>query len=159
MIDRLAFAACYAYSPHGTSATSAQSRDLCRRIKRADAEAVELAAARVRRFVTDGRFAEFFSRDVTLVPMPGRAPLAPGAVSRTQRFCDELVRLELGRETLPLIIRARPVAKSAYAAPADRPGALEHYDSMDVQPTLVAARRLLLVDDVVTRGATLLGAA
>ena len=159
MIDRLAFAACYAYSPHGTSATSSQSRDLCRRIKRADTEAVALATARVAQYVADGRFAEFFGSDVTLVPVPGRAPLAPGALSRTQRFCDELVRQGLGRETLPLIARIRPVAKSAYAAPAERPDAGEHHDSMDVQRMLVTPRRILLVDDVVTRGATLLGAA
>lgn len=159
MIERLAFGACYAYSPHGASAISSQSRDLCRRIKRADSEAVELAATRVHQFVADGLLPGFFGDDVILVPVPGRAPLAPGAISRTQRYCDALVRLGLGRESLSLIARVRPVAKSAYAAPADRPGAFEHHDSMAVQHTLVAPRRLLLVDDVVTRGATLFGAA
>jgi phosphoribosylpyrophosphate synthetase len=159
VIDRLAFAACYAYSPHGIGATSSQSRDLCRRIKRADSEAVALATARVSQYVADGRFTAFFGSDVTLVPVPGRAPLAPGAISRTQRFCDELVRRGLARETVPLIARIRPVAKSAYAAPAERPDAVEHHDSMDMQRTLVTPHRILLVDDVVTRGATLLGAA
>ena len=159
MIERLAFGACYAYSPHGASAVSNQSRDLCRRIKRADSEAVELAATRVHQFVVDGLLPGFFADDVILVPVPGRAPLAPGAISRTQRYCDALIRHGLGQESLSLIARVRPVAKSAYAAPADRPGALEHHDSMDVQHMLVAPRRLVLVDDVVTRGATLLGAA
>ena len=160
MIDRLAFAACYAYSPHGISATSSQSRDLCRRIKRADTEAVALATARVtpirrRRSVYSvlwKRRRHSYPCRVALRWRPGPSAVRNGSVTNWSGR-------GLGRETLPLIARIRPVAKSAYAAPAERPDAVEHHDSMDVQRTLVTPRRILLVDDVVTRGATLLGAA
>ena len=159
MIRRLEFASCYAYSPRGVTEPSQQSRQLCYRIKAGDAEAIRLAAERVREFHDAGRFPDFFGPEVTLVAVPGRAPLAPGATSRTQSICDALAALGLGREVLALIARSSPVTKSAYAAPADRPSAEEHHATIDVQPTLVPPARILLVDDVVTRGSTLLGAA
>lgn len=159
MIDRLEYASCYSYSPRGTSVLAEQSRTLCLRIKAADMEAFRLAAARTREFVEAGHFARFLGDDVTLVPVPGRAPLAPGAVSRTQQICYALMDQRLARETQPLLERTRPVRKSAYAAPGERPSADEHFSSLAVGTVLAVPARILLVDDVVTRGATLRGAA
>ena len=159
MIARLEFASCYAYSPHGKSELSDQSRQLCYRIKAGDPEAIRLAAERVREFAESGRFPGFFGPEVTLVAVPGRAPLAPGASSRTRQICDALLRCGLAREVVPLLDRIEPVLKSAYAAPVERPTVEQHYGTMTVTQTLLAPVRALLVDDVVTRGATLLGAA
>lgn len=159
MIERLEFASCYSYSPRGTSALAEQSRTLCLRIKAADVEAFSLAAARVREFADAGHFTNFVGDDVTLVPVPGRAPLAPGAVSRTQQIAYALVDQRLARETQPLLERVRPVPKSAYAAPGERPSAEEHFASLAVGRVLAVPARILLIDDVVTRGATLLAAA
>ena len=43
--------------------------------------------------------------------------------------------------------------------PNERPTTIEHYESMIVKERLSRPAEILLVDDVVTRGATLLGAA
>jgi len=159
VIERLDFASCYAYSPRGATEASLQSRQLCYRIKAGDAEAIRLAAERVRTFHESGALPGFFGANVTLVAVPGRAPLAPGASSRTHSICDALLRCGLAREVVALLERVEPVLKSAYAAPVERPSAEEHYATIAVAPTLLTPARVLLVDDVVTRGATLLGAA
>ena len=62
-------------------------------------------------------------------------------------------------EVLNVLTRARAVKKSAFATPADRPRAVTHFESLAVQRSLVRPTRLLLIDDFITRGATLLGAA
>lgn len=159
MIDRLEFGSCYTYSPRGKSPTAIQSQQLCSRIKASNLEAFRLAAQRVRAFTEAGHFAASFGHDVTLVPVPGRAPLAPGAVSRTQAICFALIDQQLAREMQPLLERITPVAKSAYAAPGERPSADEHFKTLALGPVLAAPSRILLIDDVVTRGATLLAAA
>lgn len=65
----------------------------------------------------------------------------------------------MGSSTEQLLKRATPVAKAATSAPANRPKAIDHYASFVVQGALSKTTEILLVDDVVTRGATLLGAA
>jgi hypothetical protein len=160
VIERLRFAACYTYAPRGVTAPSRESQTLCRRIKRADEEAVRLSADRVLDFWRLGSFGdEFFGPEVLLVPAPGRAPLVAGAVERASRYCEAFVARGLASGVEPLVERATAVAKSAYAAPGERPDVESHRASMRVRRTLLTPRRVLLVDDVVTRGATLLAAA
>jgi hypothetical protein len=159
VIEQLEFASCYSYSPRGTSELAIQSRKLRDRIKAADVNAYRLAAERIRAFVDQGLFASFFGDDVTLIAVPGRAPLAPGAVSRTQQLCFALMDQRLARDAQPLLERTRPVPKSAYAAPGERPSAEDHFATIAVGRAIAAPGRILLVDDVVTRGATLRGAA
>ena len=65
----------------------------------------------------------------------------------------------LGAEVLDCLRRVRPVRTSSLSLPADRPKAKEHFESFAVVPTLDGPDDILLVDDFVTRGATLIGAA
>jgi predicted amidophosphoribosyltransferase len=71
----------------------------------------------------------------------------------------------LAAEVWPLLRRRRAVRKSAFATAGERPSVLEHYASFAVERTPLdpapsaAGLRLTLVDDVVTRGRTLLAAA
>lgn len=60
---------------------------------------------------------------------------------------------------LPCLARVKPVAKSAYAGPQERPSAEEHYESLRVTPDLLVGPSITLVDDVITRGRTALAAA
>ncbi|MCC6774092.1 MAG: phosphoribosyltransferase [Gemmatimonadaceae bacterium] len=57
------------------------------------------------------------------------------------------------------LIRREAVPKSAYATPGERPSVQRHYETIDVQVELIAPRRLLVVDDVITRGRTMLACA
>jgi predicted amidophosphoribosyltransferase len=78
-----------------------------------------------------------------------------------KRIAEELVRQGLGREVLVLLERHEPIEKSALQRDGTkRPGPEEHIRTIRVVDALLAsARRVVLVDDVVTRGATLLGCA
>jgi hypothetical protein len=100
----------------------------------------------------------FLGSDVTLVPAPRRAPLLPGSLWPGRRVCEELLRKDLGADILPCLRRAQAVDKSATAAWGQRPNAMSHYDSMEVQPSLLRPECIVVVDDVITKGATLIAA-
>lgn len=53
----------------------------------------------------------------------------------------------------------KPIRKAALSHSPDRPTALEHFETMRVVQTISRPEEIILVDDVVTQSATLLGAA
>jgi predicted amidophosphoribosyltransferase len=159
VIRELRFAAPLVYSKRGTSQAAVDSRKLRDRIKRVDVALYDRIARHILQRRDEGHFVGYFGADVSAVPVPGHAPRAPGAIDNTARIAEALQRLGLVHEVLTLLKRDRPVVKSAFAAPADRPKAATHFESLAVEAALARPTRLLLVDDFITRGATLLGAA
>jgi hypothetical protein len=120
------------------------------------------------------RFATVFGPRVVLVPVPGSAPLQHAEwVGERLAWC--LKEVGLAAEVWPMLRRQRAVRKSAFAAAGKRPTVLEHYVSFAVEcdlqgkalfgPCKLASEtrgsglHLTLVDDVITRGRTLLAAA
>ena len=55
--------------------------------------------------------------------------------------------------------RTEPIPKAATSLSTERPTALQNYETLGVRKALEPPAELLLVDDVVTAGATLLGSA
>jgi hypothetical protein len=102
---------------------------------------------------------EVLGADVMLVPAPKSTPLVSGALWPALRIAEELVRRGLGKEVVPCVRRIIPVKKSAYAAPGERPTAKTHLESLAVDAVLARPSRVAVVDDVVTKGATLLATA
>jgi len=92
-----------------------------------------------------------------LVPVPGSSLTKPHTVWPSQRVCEELVRQGLGQDILPVVSRTTAVPKSAGSA--TRPPLHQHIDSLTVQARLSPPSRLLLVDDVVTSGTTMMACA
>jgi predicted amidophosphoribosyltransferase len=109
-----------------------------------------------------GFLAAFLGPDVTLVPVPRSAPQpirGGGPVLWVpRRICEALVAAGLGAAVVPCVERVTAVQKSATAGRGARPNIAQHIESMRVQ-LASAGDRITLVDDVVTRGATLFGAA
>jgi hypothetical protein len=160
LLPRLEFAACYAYSKRGTSEAAKTSVALRDRVKSGSAVWLPRYAGRVHQVYRDEEcFRAFFGPDITLVPVPGSAPLVPGAQWIPRRIAELLLAEGLAREVLPCLLRQRAVPKSAYALPGERPDVQLHYDSMRIEPTLVQPPSITLVDDIVTKGRTLLAAA
>lgn len=148
---------------------------MCARLKVADPAWLPRLAARVwLETIGHGRFITAFGGRVVLVPVPGSAP-AQGSHWVGERLAWCLREVGLAAAVWPVLRRREAVRKSAFAAAGERPSVLEHYASFAVerafsdgapigQCSLVsgavgAGMQLTLVDDVITRGRTLLAAA
>jgi hypothetical protein len=171
LFPTLPFASCFAYLPGGSGSVCEKGRLLCTRLKAADSEWVPRLVSQVwLETVGHGRFTSALDGCAVLIPVPGSAPLQRADwVGARLAWC--LKELRLGTKVCPLLRRRYPVKKSAFAATGERPSVLEHYASFAVETgclgmALAGERafrqkglRLILVDDVITRGRTLLAAA
>ncbi len=171
----LSFASCFAYLPGASGPVCEEGRLLCARLKTADRAWLPRLVARVwLETVGHGRFATAFGAGVVLVPVPGSAPLQR-ADWVGERLASCLREVGLAAEVWSILRRRHAVRKSAFAAAGERPTVLEHYASFAVERAssdrapiglcgLASESRgkglqLTLVDDVITRGRTLLAAA
>ncbi|MGP0055296.1 MAG: hypothetical protein ACLPQI_07065 [Steroidobacteraceae bacterium] len=162
VIRAVAFASCYVYSPCGSCAASERSRLLRALIKTGDTRIIFKYALRVRQRVSEmPLLTGFFDSADVLVPVPGSEPWDSNFVSVTEHLALALAREGLGQGVWAGLRRVRAVGKSATAAPGARPTVAAHYDSFAVEGTdsLSASPHFVLIDDVVTKGRTLLAAA
>jgi len=148
------------YSPRGESAESVRSRILRTRVKAGDVDWIERYATRVHELAVDhGVYPGYFGKQTVLVPVPGSSPLVPGGLWVPERLAQALESLGLAVAVWPAVRRTDTVPKSAFAAPGERPTAERHHETFEVEHTLAPPTRIVLVDDIVTKGRTLLAAA
>ncbi len=105
-------------------------------------------------------FGSILTDSTVLVPIPRSAPLRAGDVWPPMLIAEELHRVGFGTAVEPLIVRVKGVPKSSTSKPGERALSEVHYKSMRLssgQPRLLS--EITLIDDVVTRGRTSLGAA
>ena len=159
MLSRLEFGASHVYSPRGQTPLSRQSQDLVRRLKRGDPRLFSQFAERCLLLVREGYFPGFFGDTTSIVPIPGSAPLVAGGLWVPMLVASQFRSFGLGRQVLPMVKRVFAVPKSAFARPGERPNVQQHYDSVTVYCLAPAPTRIVLLDDVVTQGCTLLAVA
>ena len=159
MTEALAFASCYVYSPAGNSAICERSRLLRALLKECDSRFMTKYAVRVREQARlPARLGGFFSAGDVLVPVPGSAPTTRGTWVAAE-LAQALVQQGLGAMAWPGLHRIRAVRKSATAAHGARPSVALHYDSFQMDQPALRPLNIVLIDDVVTKGRTLLAAA
>jgi hypothetical protein len=152
------------YAPQGASNTSLISKAVVLQIKvdgfYAQKQIIPYAIERLEQNLTKlEEHRDWFSPSTFLVPVPRSAPIVVGGVWPSHRICEELKNRKLGGHILPCLRRTVAIQKSATAR-GNRPGPIDHYNSVEVDdktPLLFQPERILLVDDVVTRGSTFLG--
>jgi hypothetical protein len=156
----LPFAACYAYSPKGESEVSQRSRQLCARVKSGSTKWLRSYAATVHQEVFHGQVLNnFFTASVLLVPIPEFRPPGQATCWVARRLALALQETGLADEVWTGLKRVSSVEKSSSAWMWERPTVQQHYQSFTVVPSSKAAKNILLIDDVITKGRTLAAAA
>jgi hypothetical protein len=159
-IRRITFASCYVYSPCGSSATCERSRLLRAMLKSGDTHFIVKYAFRVRQQVVDeSPLAGFVGPDHVLVPVPASARSTVGTMTVAEHLATAMTEVGLGGGIWNGLRRVLPVRKSATAPRGSRPTVANHYDSFAIEAPTALPPRVVLVDDVITKGRTLLAAA
>ncbi len=122
---------------------------------------IESVARRIRETAFHSVLEEAFSLGTVLVPAPKSSLLKPGQFWATAELCRALHAEHVAIRWEPLLRRTRPVPSSAgVARAANRPSARLHAETIEASTRLVGeAPSLLIVDDVLTKGATMMGCA
>ena len=156
----LPFASCYVYAPRGEGSVSEGARLLCRRIKAGDPWCLARCAGEVVELCSRERsFQRLFAHDAWLIPLPGCTPTSP-ELTVAYRLATAFHALGLGRGVWPGIARRVAVTRSATAGAGERPTVRQHYESFAVaRAPRPPPGRIVLVDDVITKGRTLFAAA
>jgi hypothetical protein len=156
----LRFASCFIYAPRGVGLLAVSARLLCQRAKASDPLWLPRYAGYVAELsVRDRLFQGIFARDALLVPVPGSAHACTARWAAWQ-LAMAFRELGLARAVWVGLDRQFPVRKSATAPTGERPTVWQHYDSLAVSsvPT-PRPQKVVLIDDVITKGRTLLAAA
>jgi hypothetical protein len=159
VIRSLAYASCYVYSPAGRTEICERSRLLRALLKEGDAAFMIKYALRVQQQAgPHAKLAGFFHSDDVLVPIPGSSPKVRGTWAAAD-LAQALVREGLGTIAWHGLHRVSAVPKSATAAPGGRPTVSRHYESFRMDQWPIQPAGVVIIDDVITKGRTLLAAA
>jgi predicted amidophosphoribosyltransferase len=164
-ISQLEFGALLTYTPRGNTQKARHSKDIMIALKRDQFVSTphvlmsEWIANEVKQQIANLPFAPFFQPNTILVPVPKSSLMQPDTLWVPERIAKAMVAVGIGKQVDACLKRTKPVAKAASCASSQRPTAKQHYDSITVQGALSKPDEIVLIDDVVTRGATLIGCA
>ncbi|HIH88537.1 TPA: phosphoribosyltransferase [Candidatus Bathyarchaeota archaeon] len=164
-LSSLEYCSLLTYCPRGDSEEIQRARNIMHAIKGdryVDTPPVLMSqwiAKTIAKNRTNLPFASYFQPDTILVPVPNSSLMQPDTLWVPHRIADALMGQGLGREVVQCLARITPVNKSATSQPSQRPTPQTHYESLAVQGRLSEPRNILLVDDIITRGSTILGSA
>jgi phosphoribosylpyrophosphate synthetase len=165
LLSELRFASFLVYAPRGASEVSRRAQQFVRALKEERPIGAlrqspsDYAARRLAEEIGASLLGDFFLDEPLLVPVPRSSLSVDGGIWPAFNIAAALVHHGLGAAVLPCLTRVNAVPKSAFAAAGTRPKPEEHYESIEGRSMVTDRSTLCLVDDVITKGATLLGAA
>lgn len=163
-ISRIEFGSLLSYSVRGASQKDKESKTVMRNIKQdsvldSGILTSEYVARELKKGIKGYSFADFFNSDTVLVPIPKSSLSMAGTLWVPERITTALINNGLGRTSEACLERATAVARSSgQRVGFKRPKPSEHYESMRVKKLLCEPKEIIMVDDVVARGSTFLGA-
>jgi len=101
----------------------------------------------------------FLRPNAVLVPVPKSTLWKEGSLWVPDQIASSMVQVGLGGRAARLLVRTEAIPKAATSISSERPTALKHFQTLAIQKDLISAPEIVLVDDVVTSGAALLGSA
>ena len=165
LLSELEFGSYLTYSPRGQSETAVKSRywrDCLKNEKSVESPPKfmsQLVAERMKESIDQMPFKHFFNQNVFLVPVPKSSLMQPNTLWVSEKIAKALSKQAFG-EIYPCLKRIKPLPKAAYAVPSsNRPKAIDHYNSVECQQLVQRPKEIVLIDDIITRGSTLLGCA
>jgi hypothetical protein len=167
-LTELTFGSLLAYCPNDYSERGIHARMWMARIKN-DYFVTEIGgqkpiltsdfiAAQIKQDLDQLAFKHFFGQNVALVPIPSSSLITNDTLWVPDRLAQALQKSGLGTRQR-LLNRTIPVNRSSKSAPKDRPSPNEHYNSLYAKKALEIPEQIVLVDDIITRGHTMMGAA
>jgi hypothetical protein len=165
LLSKITFGSFLVYAPRGTSEVSNSAKQFVRALKEErfigtpPQSPSKFAAHRFAERHPDRLIEEVFGSVPLLVPVPRSSLPVDGGIWPAYNIASALVANGIGAAVLPCLQRVKAVPKSAFAASGSRPKPLDHYDSIAATKMVADREELCLVDDVITKGATLLAAA
>jgi hypothetical protein len=165
LLSKITFGSFLVYAPRGTSELSNKAKQFVRALKEERLIGVPpqspsvYAARRLAEERRNGILEELFGSSPLLVPVPRSSFTVEGGIWPAYNIASALIAQGIGVTVLPCLERVKAVPKSAFAASGSRPKPLDHYESIGAVKMIADREQLCLVDDVITKGATLLAAA
>ena len=165
-LNQLQFGSLLSYCPRGGNSVEIQrSRQVMRSIK--NDSFVEDPPVLMSDWISNAMeqrrsslpFNSFFRTNSVLIPLPRSSLLQRDSLWVPERIAAALVRKRFGARVLPCLTRTRAVPKSATSQADQRPTPTQHFESLAVQGNLGPTEDIVIVDDIVTRGHTMIGAA
>ena len=164
LLSSLDFASFWSYCPKGNSTIAKRSRDITYALKDDRTPLNEsvtmqgVIARKLKEQLGSLSFKDFFSSEVYLVPVPKSSLMKPDTLWVPKKFVESLAKHGLGR-VFDCLERTEAVRKSSSSNSQKRLKPIDHYKTIRVNSTIEIPKNILLVDDVLTRGSTLLGCA
>jgi predicted amidophosphoribosyltransferase len=163
--SELTYASAFTYCPRAQSERARVAKDLVRAMKNNSYDpklklTTAEALARAHCEKVPGTVLEsYFHRATVIVPVPGSSPSNSNAFWVADALAKALKGEGLAQRSVALLRRATAVPRSSRSKAEARPSAEKHFASFEISDHFMENETFILVDDVVTRGATLLGAA
>ena len=164
LLSRLEFGSYFSYTPRGESDIAKRSKNTMILLKSEQTIGnpprfmSQFVAERMRESINQKPFRNFFNPNVSLVPVPKTSLMKADTLWVPEKIAEALSRQRLG-VCYPCLKRIKPIPKAAYSEPSERPKAIDHYNSIICQSLIPIPHEIVLIDDIVTRGSTLLGCA
>jgi predicted amidophosphoribosyltransferase len=168
LLSKLEFGSFFSYCPRGESELIRRSqtwRDLIKYnkvIPNTTITASQYLAEMLFKHLTETptpSLHRIFDPSTILVPVPKSSLQLRNSLWVPERIANALVEQGLGRQVAPILKRISSIPKAAFCSPGQRPLASVNYESLRVIRLLEVPEKILVVDDVITRGATILGSA
>ena len=103
----------------------------------------------------DNDFKDFLGENPILVPVPKHTPIKKGSLWPSFQIAKAMEKEGMGI-VKPLLERIKAVPRSSMSSPESRPRPTVHYESMVIKKIFLLSQDIILVDDIVTRGHTLI---